>query len=169
VGRQQLQGHCRARPKAQLIRNALLSYGRSPTPEDSAAGKYLEIVRELAVIKLHAEQEPRLLDDPLAPHQALSARDKRGGDTPYVTDFPEQIPEACARGHVSEVIDYPIVPVAGFRDEYYVERGVNCRALKSLKLGEVRVRNGELRAVFDVCSQCIKCARVAPGCIRMGP
>ncbi|RLE74354.1 MAG: hypothetical protein DRJ56_07685 [Thermoprotei archaeon] len=226
-----------------------------PTPEDSIAGKYLEIIRELGVreavkgklvaIKMHVGKNLGFSTvNPLLV-RLLVREIKRAGGTPYVIDVPEQIPEAHARGYVSEVIGCPIVPVAGFRDEYYVEREVNYRALKSLKLGgnckdadvlvvlshvkghntagfgasiknvalgcytrdtraamhrctqyprywfpercgsnadevmrrladacphgAIRVRNGELRVVFDMCNQCMRCTRIAPGCIRISP
>ena len=103
-----------------------------PTPEDSIAGKYLEIIRELGVreavkgklvaIKMHVGKNLGFSTvNPLLV-RLLVREIKRAGGTPYVIDVPEQIPEAHARGYVSEVIGCPIVPVAGFRDEYYVER-----------------------------------------------
>jgi len=225
-----------------------------PRPEFSIAGKYLKIIEELGIkdvvnkkrvaIKMHVGKN--LGFSTIHPFlvRLLVHEIKRAGGEPYIIDIPEQIPEAYARGYTHEVVGCPIVPVAGFADSYYIEKEVNYRNLKSLKLGgnckdadilvvlshvkghntagfggaikniavgcftrdtrssihkcnqlpkywfpekcdkveevmekltkvcpygAIRVKDGTLRVVFDLCNQCMRCVKVAPECIRISP
>jgi len=60
---------------------------------------------------------------------------KEAEGRPYVLDIPRQIQDAYLRGYAENVIGCPILPAAGIEDKYYVEKKVNYKGVKSLKMG----------------------------------
>jgi uncharacterized Fe-S center protein len=60
---------------------------------------------------------------------------KVAGGRPYIVDIIEQYPDAWKRGYTSEVLGCPILPVAGPSDRYYIEKEVDYKGLKTLKMG----------------------------------
>lgn len=68
---------------------------------------------------------------------------KAGGGKPFIVDIMEQYPAAAKRGYTSEVIGCPILPAAGPADHYYVEKDVDYKGLKTLKMGG-SVRDAEV-------------------------
>jgi uncharacterized Fe-S center protein len=64
---------------------------------------------------------------------------KAGGGKPFILDIMEQYPTAAKRGYTSEVLGCPILPAAGPTDQYYLEKEVDYKGLKKLKMaGTVR-------------------------------
>jgi len=60
---------------------------------------------------------------------------KSGGGRPFILDVLEQYADAAKRGYTQEVLGCPILPNAGPADRYFVERDVNFKGLKTLKMG----------------------------------
>ncbi len=127
-------------------------------PEYSIAGKYLKIIDELGikdvvkgkrvVIKMHVGKNLGFSTiHPLLVRLLVHEIKKHGG-YPYIVDIPEQVVEAYARGYTHEVIGCPILPVAGVADNYYIEKVINYRGLRSLKLGG-NCKDGEVLIVLS--------------------
>ena len=60
---------------------------------------------------------------------------KKAEGRPYILDIPRQIREVHLRGYAEEVIGCPILPVAGIKDNYFIEKEVNYKGVKTLKMG----------------------------------
>jgi len=136
---------------------AVVDFGsvRSPTasPEHSFVGKFDKIIELLdisqsvkgknVIIKTHlgfnvgfSTVHPFLIG-------RLVTAVKNGGGKPYLVDVIDQFPEAVRRGYTSEVLGCPLLPTAGPADRYYVEKEVNYKGLKTLKMGG-NVRDADL-------------------------
>jgi hypothetical protein len=64
---------------------------------------------------------------------------RSGGGRPYLVDIIEQYPDAVKRGYTTEVLGCPILPAAGLSDRYFVEKELNFKGLKTLKMsGSIR-------------------------------
>jgi len=60
---------------------------------------------------------------------------KAGGGKPFIVDIIEQYQAAAKRGYTPEVLGCPILPAAGPADRYYVEKDVDYKGVKKLKMG----------------------------------
>jgi len=60
---------------------------------------------------------------------------KKHEGKPYIIDVPEQIEKAHLRGYTENVLGCKLLPVAGFRDNYFIEKEVNYKGLKTLRMG----------------------------------
>jgi len=60
---------------------------------------------------------------------------KKHEGKPYIIDVPEQIEKAHLRGYTENVLGCKLIPVAGFRDNYFIEKEVNYKGLKMLRMG----------------------------------
>ncbi|MBO3803687.1 MAG: DUF362 domain-containing protein [Candidatus Brockarchaeota archaeon] len=117
----------------------------STKPEHSFVGKYDAIIDELGikkavkdknvVIKMHLGSNVGFSTvNPFLVGRLVGAIKEAGG-RPYVVDIIDQYPDAWKRGYTPEVIGCPILPVAGPADRYYVEKEVDYKGLKTLKMG----------------------------------
>jgi uncharacterized Fe-S center protein len=126
----------------------------SATTEHSITGKFDAIVKQLGlkdavkdkrvVIKMHVGN----LAGITTVHPFLVRRlvdvIRDGGGQPYIVDIMEQHLEgfereihwrAVKRGYTSEVLGCSILPVSGPADDYYVEKEVNYKGLKTIRMG----------------------------------
>ena len=60
---------------------------------------------------------------------------KNAGGVPFIVDILDNVKSAYLRGYTSEVLDCPIYPVAGLKDEYMVPKEVNYKGVKELFMG----------------------------------
>ncbi len=60
---------------------------------------------------------------------------KEAGGNPFVIDILRQIRHARLKGYTEEVIGCPMFPVAGIKDNYFIEKKVNFKGVKTLKMG----------------------------------
>jgi len=117
----------------------------STSPEHSFVGKFDAIIDKLGikkavkdknvVIKMHLGSNVGFSTiNPFLVGRLVGAIKSAGG-RPYIVDIIDQYPEAWKRGYTPEVLGCPILPVAGPADRYYVEKDVNYKGLKTLKMG----------------------------------
>jgi len=59
---------------------------------------------------------------------------KEAGGRPFLTDSPDAVLGAAARGYTAEVLGAPLTPVAGTADKYVYSRRVNYRTMKTVEL-----------------------------------
>ena len=116
-----------------------------PKPEHSLIGKLDKIIDELGLlekvkgkhvlVKVHVGQNIGYSNlHPFVVGRVVR-KIKQAGGKPFLVDIPEQIANAVYRGYTPEVIGCPIYPVAGPKDEYYVEKEVNFKGLKVIQMG----------------------------------
>lgn len=60
---------------------------------------------------------------------------KEAEGRPYIVDIPKQIQDAYLRGYAENVIGCPVLPAAGIGDKHYVEKEVNYKGVKGLRMG----------------------------------
>jgi len=58
-----------------------------------------------------------------------------GGGNPYIIDIPRQVKYAKLKGYTEEVLGCPVMPVAGIKDNYFVEKKVDYKGITSLQMG----------------------------------
>ena len=59
---------------------------------------------------------------------------KDAGGIPFVTDSPNAVATAAARGYTAETLGCQLLPVAGAADKYIYSRRVNYRSMKTVEL-----------------------------------
>ncbi|RLG99908.1 hypothetical protein DRO38_07190, partial [Candidatus Bathyarchaeota archaeon] len=116
-----------------------------PKAEHSLIGKLDKIIEELGLlekvkdkhvlVKIHLGQNIGFTNIHPFITGYIVRKIKKAGGKPFLVDIFEQIEKAPLRGYTLETIGCPIYPVAGPKDQYYVEKEVNFKGLKVIQMG----------------------------------
>ncbi len=153
-----------AREVFSVKSKAVVFFGSTKTAKASAdnslAGKLQKILNELGlkeavkgkkvVVKMHLGANLSFSTvHPFLAHLIIRTIKEGGGD-PFIVNIMEQYKDAWTRGYTAVTLGCPIYPVAGPKDRYYIEKEVNYKSLKTIKMGGLMTEADVLVTVSHV-------------------